>query len=390
MERRQGKSARRGAAKGAVLAVSFAMVISACSSAGTSSKKSSGSSGGSIAAAGTAYDVAAVNAEVAKYTTRPTSIGIDAKVKGVVPTGKTIMYLQCGAPSCKDAGDYLEAATKAVGWTLKRVNAGISAETVKAAWGQAVTEKPDGVVASGFPRVLFEDELAKLKALNIPVVDQIVGDVAGNGLSLVLADPTDQAATGTRLAQYILKQNNGKAFEALAVITSAYTSLSNTNKAFGAAITAACSTCKVDDLDVPVTSLGTDLPSRVTSYLSKHPKVKWVYMGFSDMVTGLPAALKAAGLGDVKVVTYDGNATTQAYLKNNQSLVAMDQYPAPEIMWRSVDFFIRTMLGEDTAVDSAHTLPVWVIDGAQVPSTTGSFPAVEAFESQYKALWNVT
>ncbi|HEY2165727.1 MAG TPA: substrate-binding domain-containing protein [Jatrophihabitantaceae bacterium] len=334
--------------------------------------------------------MAAVNAEVAKYSSRPTSIGISTPVSGAVPTGKTIDYLQCGAPSCKDAGDYLELATQAVGWTLKRVDAGISAETVKAAWGQAVTDKPDGVIASGFPRVLFESELAKLKAMNIPVVDEIVGDAAGNGLSLVLADPTDQAATGTRLAQYVLKQNNGKAFEALSVITSAYTSLVNQDKAFGTAITSVCATCKVDHLDVPITSLGTDLPTRVTSYLSAHPKVKWVYVGFSDMVTGLPAALKAAGLGDVKLVTYDGNPTTQAYLKNGQSLVAMDQYPAPEIQWRAVDFFIRTMLGEDTAVDSAHTLPAWVIEGAQVPSTTGSFPAVADYQTQYKALWKLT
>jgi ribose transport system substrate-binding protein len=376
---------RKGIIIAALLAASAG--LTSCSDSQTDDPGSDTSE--AAATVGTDYDLAAVTAEVDTFTTRPTSIGVDAPLVGAIPADKTIAYIQCGAPACVESGDFLESATDAVGWKLERIDAGVTAESVKAAWQQAVETTPDGVVASGFPRVLFDPELAQLADMGIPVINQITADEPGNGLSLVLAGTADQEKAGKRIADYMLAQNNGDAFPVLSVTTSAYASLLNTQKGMEAEFKKVCPDCKVDGLDVPVTSIGGDLPTRITSYLSSHPDVKWVWNGFSDMSSGLPAALKAANLNDVKVVSYDSSPTIQSYLDQGQAVVAIDAYPAPEMMWRSIDYFIRTMNGEDTSPDEALTLPEWIVTQDTLPSASEPFPLVEDYQEQFKALWNL-
>jgi ribose transport system substrate-binding protein len=383
----------RGSA-GLALSVASVLLLSACGS-GSSGGTSSGS--GSDASVSTAdYNLAAAKAAIAKFTTRPTSIGITKPITGSVPKGKTIDLVQCGVPACASAGNYLVSAGQAVGWTIKRIQAGLTAESTKAAWDQVVANKPDGVVTTGSPRALFNPELAQLKAAGIPVVDQSTGDPQANGLSLVMLGTPALAGTpgnpgvANRIADYMLSQNGGKAFESLAVYTSAYTSETAGLGGFKTAMAAACPKCKVDTLNVPLSSIGSDLPTRITSYLSAHPKVKWVWPNYDDFVNGLPQALQAAGLGSTKLVTWDSSTASLAYVKSG-AITAFDAYPAAEMMWRSIDFLIRTFNKESTAVDSAP-LPAWLIDsGAQIPpNTTGLFPLVANYEAQFKKLWKIS
>lgn len=367
----------------AAVSVAVALALSACSS--------SSSTNGSNTAAASDYNVAAAKALAAEFTTRPTSVGVTTPITGSVPAGKTIDLVQCGVPACQEAGDYLQSAVQAVGWKLVRINAGLTAETTKAAWDQAVSNKPDGVVTSGSPDSLFKPELAKLAAMNIPVVDQSVNDPQGDGLSLVLLGKAGYEAVGARIADYILAQNNGKAFQTATFYSSGYAGEQNGADAFKSTIMKACPKCTVDSENVPLTSIGSDFPQRVTAFLSAHPKVQWVWPNYSDFVTGLPQALTAASLTSIKLVTWDSNSTSVSYMKNGKGLVAFDAYPAAEMMWRSVDFFIRTFNHESTSVDSSP-LPVWFIDNpAQIPSSsTGLFPLVANYQAQFKKLWKLS
>ena len=202
-------------------------------------------------------------------------------------------------------------------------------------------DKPDAVIASGFSRALFNPELAKLKSLNIPVVDLTTADAPGNGLSAVFDYGPDYLASGKRLADYALAQD-GTNVNAVMVLSSAFANLGFVGKGFKAELNSKCPSCSVDSFEVPATSIGKDLPTRITAYFSAHPKVNWAYIGYDDMVLGVPAAMASAGLtGKVKLVTIDNEPATQAYMKNKQALVASDGFPGPEIMWRSVDFLLR-------------------------------------------------
>lgn len=380
---RIGTKVRLGRLVGVASAAVLAVGLTACGG--------SDDSGGGTGDAGAVTIPAELKAEVAKTTERPTSIGLTEPVKSV-PKAKRIAYIQCGAPTCAANGKFLKAAADAVGWTIEPIDAGSTPEQVKAAWAQAVRSKPDGVVASGFPRAFFEPELKQLAEAKIPVVDLSVTDPPGNGLSAVFAYNPDYVTAGTRLGNYAVVNSGGEQIKAVMVTTGAYKNLAIVGGSFSDAIKKHCSSCSVDELKVPATAIGKDLPTRISTYLQAHPDINWVYVGFADMLTGVPAALKSASIkpGDVKLVTINNTPISASYMRDEQYLVATHIYGYPEMMWRSIDFLIRELGGESTEGTTAHTLPAWVVTKDELPAdVTKEFPTVEDYEAQYRKLWGV-
>ncbi len=373
-----------------IAAVALALTAAACGSSSKSSSSSNTtapSSGSATTASPAGGGTGSVQAQVQRWLQRPTSINISQKVQGAIPTGKTIDWLQCSVPACVALTAPLQEAVSTVGWTLRVVDAGVTPESVKAAWDKAVQDKPDAVIASGFSRSIFEPELAQLKSMNIPVIDMTTADPPGNGLTAVFDYGPDYLASGQRLADYAVS-HAGANINAVMVTSSAFANLSFVGQGFQQELQSKCPSCKVSSFQVPATSIGADLPTRIASYLTAHPDVNWAYIGYDDMVLGVPSALSGAGIGGkVKLVTIDNEPATQAYMKNGQDLVASDGFPGPEIMWREVDYLIRYFNHESTDPDTAHNLPVWLLTGANVPSTTSSFPLVADYQAQYKALW---
>jgi ribose transport system substrate-binding protein len=325
---------------------------------------------------------------------RPASVGITTPIGTPIPKGKTIAYIQCGSPACVVNGDVLQQAASAVGWKINRINAGLTVQSIQAAWQQAVTEHPDAVITSGVSRALFNPELAQLAAAHTPVIDMTTADPPGNGLTAVFGWGSQWSEQGKILADYMLVNSGGKPLNELSVSVSAYANLGMISDGIAQQIKANCASCTTDTLDVPVTSIGTDLPSRITSYLSAHPNVNWVYVGFADMMSGLPSALNAAGLGSVKIVTIDRTTASEEYMTNGQSLVMSAGFDVGEMMWRAVDFLARTWTGKSTAEDTAiSALPIWVVTKANQPAgnaTTGYYPFVPDYTSLYKSLWGLT
>jgi ribose transport system substrate-binding protein len=331
-----------------------------------------------------------LSAEVARALERPTSIGIDAPLRGGIPRGKTIWWMQCSSPACVALTKPLKAATDAVGWRLRVVNAGLTPETVKAAWDQAVQGDPDAVIGSGFSRALYEPELRALADRGVPVLNMTTADPPENGYAATQNYGPDFTAAGERLGQYVLDRG-GDDVKAVTITASAFANLGYIARGFKATIEENCDACEVDDEIVPATSLGNDLPTRVSTYLQAHPDVNWVYMGYADMMVGVPAALASAGISkdDVHFVTLDSLPTTAQYMKDGNYLVAAEGSPKPEMMWRHVDFLLRYFNREPTEPATAHTLPTWTLTADTLPSTTEEFPLVDGYEQQYKQLWGV-
>jgi ribose transport system substrate-binding protein len=365
-----------------------ATVLAACSSSSPSATSSTAATTGS----GSSPALTALTTQVSKWLEQPTSINITTPVSGTIPKGKTIYWLPCSLPACLVQKPIFEAATAALGWHLKIILAGETPETIGDAWTQAVQDHPDAVVTSGFSRTLFEPELQELKAMHVPVFDFATADPPGNGLTAVFDYGPDYYASGQRLAAYALSQSGDKNVHALDVISSIYQNLTDIANGFDAELKAKCSSgCSTARLNVPVTSIGSNLPTLVTSYLQVHPGINWSYVGFSDMVLGLPAALNAAGFGDVKLLTIDNDPSIDNYIRNGQSLVATDGFPIYDIIYRIMDYLARTYTGNSTAVDTAHTLPIWILDkNNMLPAsqTAGPFSLVTDTAAQFEHLWH--
>jgi ribose transport system substrate-binding protein len=360
--------------------------IAIAASVGTASAHSTGSVS-AHSSSGLSAAIAANNA----YERRPTSIGITTPVGAKIPKNKTIDFIQCGVPACVVEGNILQAATKLLGWKLVRINAGTSAQQIADAYQTAVTNKPNAVIGSGFARALFAPEVLKLKALKIPVLEAFVADSTGNGM-YVVGGPKLNSIQGKEEADYILASSKSKSGSFGSVVPSGFPNMVQENSAFQAQIKADCSGCSVKPLIVPVTSIGTDLPTRVSTFLSANPNILWTWLGYDDMVSGVPVALKGAGVTNAKFSTISMNGTVADAIKGNQGVYSGIGVSFPEVYWREIDLLARMFAGKPFAVDlNDATLPVWTITKSNLPSNAGAtlFANVVNYQQQFKKLWGL-
>jgi ribose transport system substrate-binding protein len=102
------------------------------------------------------------------------------------------------------------------------------------------------------------------------------------------------------------------------------------------------------------------------------------------LATGLPAALKAAGLTDVKIVGQGGDPTAFQALAQGQilALVPFDYYA---VDYQMIDALARHFAGvtvEQTAP------PLWLLTKDNLPSDyTKLFPMVPDYQNKFLKLW---
>lgn len=334
---------------------------------------------------------AEVSAAVQQATKRPTDIGVKAYAKDI-PTGKTVAFIQCSVPSCVVLGGHLKRATDALGWKLKVINAGDGSDPlkVKNAWSQAVTLAPDAVIGTGFPRNIMESQIQALKKANIPVIMGASTDAASNGITASLNSTDAFARYGAAAAQYVVAQRGvSEKTSTVYLHTPGFPIQTAAKDAFQAEYKKICGPCKFHVLDVPGSSIGTDLPQRTTGFLLNNPGVNAIVPGFSDLALGLPNALRGAGLQDrIKtMVTIDVNPTVSSYIK--EGLIDATVHEGWEMwMWRAIDVVLRHQGGDDTAAASdVSTFPTWTVTKKTLPSADKDYPMVEDFADQFKAAW---
>lgn len=330
--------------------------------------------------------------EVAGLLERPTSIGVEAPI-GAIPADKQLAYLQCSLPACESLGNALKEAIAAVGWELQVISTGATPEEIKNAWAQAVRLAPDGVIGLGHDRRFFEEELGMLEEAEIPVLRLNVVDPVGGGVTGVLLGRDTYEAAGETLARYMLSKA-GDELDAVAVtVGEVLPSLEVMAESFRSTVEEACEPCAVEILELPSTSLGKDLATRVAAHLRRNPGVNWVEIGLSDMAVGLPAALRSAGLtpAELQVVALGAyNVAANQYLADGEFLTAVLTAASDEQMWRAVDFFIRSFNGADTEPSTSRaTWPEWLVTKQTQPTSTQTYPTVEDYRDQYLALWGL-
>lgn len=366
------------------LLAAAALALTACSTDGGTSP----ASGGDDPAA--QDSVATASQEwVAPYLERPTSIGIDEHLTGGIPAAKTVYYLQCAVPACQETADTIRDSMEAIGWKLTTVDAGMAPEDMKAAFAQAIADKPDAVIISGINHSQYPDELGQLKKLGIPVMNMTTADPPSDEVLAVFFGVPEFEATGERLGHYAMSQT-GQNTHAVSFMISAFSNTEIVAKTFTETITDNCDSCTADVVDVPLTSLGTDLVPQVVTYLQAHPDVNWVNLGYADMIIGMPDALKAAGIPtDVKFVSIGPSEVAFDALRNGDYLVALDSPSTYDITWRFADVLMRHFDGESIEPSIAHTYPQWIVTKDNIPVTEGTFPLVEDYTTQFMSIWGL-
>jgi ABC-type sugar transport system substrate-binding protein len=367
------------------VAAGFALLVAVCLVAACSSSKSSGSGSNNSGGGSSDAGLAQAKAIVAKYSTQPTTLPITEKITKPIPTGRHIHFISCGSPECAQEGQIIKQATDALGWTLTVINTSGTPETQKAAFAQVVREKSDAVLYSAINKSTFASELPQLKANGTFVAACCITDAVGNGIDYANEVPEQTAEIGELKAAWIVADSNADA-NIVYVDLPAFSILATSRDRFKSSLPTLCPKCRVDVLEIPVTALGVDVPTRIVAYLRAHPKVKYIAMSTDGITIGLPAALKAAGLNDVKIIGQGATATNLQYIHSGQEGASI-AFPFYEALWAMVDAVARHEAGVPLAPSAVPSL--WLLTKDTAPTTNKLFPVVQGSEAQFKSLWGV-
>jgi hypothetical protein len=169
-----------------------------------------------------------------------------------------LIFLPCGVPAGQAQIKPVTEAAEAAGWTAKSINTGLTPESDKSAWEQAVREEPDAVAATcGFPTEWYASELKELAARKIPIITY--GDPTikpENGVTGVVNGALRfREYLGPTTADWVAVKGQGHA-HVLFVWSSAFEVLPFELEGYKKRIAEVCPECKTEFYNAPAESVG--------------------------------------------------------------------------------------------------------------------------------------
>lgn len=365
-------------------ALAAVLLIAACGSSGSGSSSSSGSKLSSADQAG----LAKAQAFLAKAEARPTQITSTVKITKPVPKGKTVYFVTCGAsPECTQEGAIVQQADNLLGWKTVVLNNNGTPQQWKSDFNQVVQAKPAAVLYSAIPASVFASEVPAMKKNGTFIDGCCVTDAVGSatGIGYAIDVPAQVGPIGGAQAAFVAADSKDAATQSLIVNLPSLEILSTGVADYKAGMATYCPTCKVSELDIALTNIA-NAPATITAYLRAHPSIHYVVLATDGLTIGLPAALKAAGLRDVKIVGQGATPTNLQYLHSGQQAVDV-AFPYYEALWSMVTAAAQHAAG--VPVTASVAPPLWVLTPSNAPTSSSAFPVVTGYKSQYMALWGV-
>jgi ribose transport system substrate-binding protein len=358
-----------------------ALAVGGCGSSGSSS----GTSGGAATSAGGSgkVDMAAAQAAVAQYSGKATAFPVDQPLKAK-PAGKTVAYMQCSTPACAFFAQIIAPTQKALGYKLKIVKAGPSANEVQAAMSSIVSLKPQGALLPASDPNQFLNQAKQLQDGKVPVSVNGVVDPEKYGFDNAFINNATDELAGKLMADWAVADTGGGEVVFYGVQELSFTPIMQ--KAFDAEMAAVCSSCKVRHVSIPIASIGKDAPSQVVSDLQSHPNTKVAVFGNAETGTGLPAALKSANI-KVKIMGFGPPPAILGYIKQGEwdAGIGVD---APTMLWSQVDALARLMSGQpQTAGELKGLPPIQILTTKDNFDPTKLWTGYPDFAQRFMKLW---
>jgi ABC-type sugar transport system substrate-binding protein len=320
---------------------------------------------------------------MAEGTKRPAESTVTKPIGKPIPSGKKIAFISCGTSQCQLQGEIIQGAAAHLGWTSRTLATDGSPTQIQEAFTTALRDGVDAVILNAATRDAIAKQLEQAKAKDVAYIGCCSTDKIGDGYLYNTSTPEQNARIGKYLAAAVVSDSKGEA-NTLYVDIPAFTILGALGESFKSDYQSMCPDCGFAKIDVALPRLG-DSPNIIVSYLRSHPDVNYVALSVADALgTGLPAALKAAGLTDVKIVGQGGDPTAFQAIAQGQ-ILALVPFPYYDVDYMMVDALARHFAG----VPLEHTAPpLWMLTKDNLPSDyTKLFPNVESYESDFLELW---
>jgi ribose transport system substrate-binding protein len=332
-------------------AVFLAVVIAACGSSSSSSSSGSSSTtstenGGSATTAETttaaAGGIATAEKMIAPYIGHPSAFPVTEKLNEI-PKGANLIYMDCGTPVCALIWEFMQAPAATMGVHLERIKAGLTANTVSAAFETAISKKPDAVLVGAIDINLWAKQLEELQAANIAVV--VLGVVGTKPYGVVGAE-IEAAQNGELMASYVAAKMNPEANVVIYEVPELSFSGIVTEK-FVETMATVCPKCSVRTSHIAGTEIGSTAPNTVVSDLQANPETDVAVFTSDEIEAGLPTALKAAGI-EVETLGYGPSPTNLQYIKEGKETAALAA-DGPVSIWTVIDAAARGIIGQELA-----------------------------------------
>lgn len=373
-----------------IIAVSTAalLTVAACGgsdSNGGGSGSDASTTGSSSGIGGESSVVKADIAKLAQYENPKPSVTVPALSKRP-PTGKKVDIINCSVPVCALYTQAAEKAAAALGWKTKIVSTQFTPESYTATWNSVVQDKPDVVFAAAIlPSSMVRSQVNALHAAGTIILPYAGDAPAGPGTPYLFSKANTPEQKQQGVVQGLIAVADAKGGPNVLFLAVPDTpSTAPTGAALKTTVEAAGG--KYSELNLNTADIGTKAPGQVVSYLRSHPKVKYVCLPWDDWISGLPQALKSAGLGSVKVIGTAANATSQKAVKDGlifRSVV----HPTAQNAWWMMDAAARQMVG-DPILDPNPPGPVAVVQPSNV-GALGDASSWPHIDSIFRTAWGV-
>jgi ribose transport system substrate-binding protein len=323
---------------------------------------------------------------VDQYLQRPTKIDLDTPVGKDIPTGLKLYFISCGVEACEAEADIIKQATDILGWTFTKISTDGSPQQIQNAWEQVVREKPDGVIYTATPRSQIEQYITQASGNGTAIAACCITDKPENGIIWTTSTPDQLGDLAKPMAAWVVNDaatgGNDKP-GALYVDLPDFPILSSLATGFESSFKELCADCAFDKLPIGLADLQ-NANDNIVSFLRAHPDTKYVITSTDSPFQALPAALKAAGLDDVKIFGEGPSTANLTNIANGDQAGSM-AFAFYEIMFGAVDAIARAKAGADVVPGFAP--PNWILTKDNLPSSTEFFPLVPDIVDQFKALW---
>jgi ribose transport system substrate-binding protein len=374
--------------------------VAACGGGGSSSSSSpteteaegAGSeTGGEAASGATAEGLAYATGKVEEASKPPTHIGPTEPIKKPIPTGKTIISVNCGAESCSNTEEGLKEAAAVLGWKVKTINAEPTPQAIQEAYETVVREDPDGVTSLGQSKESFERQLKQMEEAGIPFVSAYGPDPEGGGITLQLVGPLPGGKAETDpamklLADKAIVDSKGEGEIGVAVLTG-FPTPAQFAEAFEEEVTEHCPKCSTKQIEIAPTAIGKTSETELVNFLRANPNIHYLFLTYEALATGLAQAAKATGIEAPKTYSWAPVGLGDEALRTGESTAAVPQ-GEPELGWQIADAFARLFTGEN--VQASKKLQPWTLWGQSVnnlPPEGANPPIIVGFQKQYEELW---
>jgi ribose transport system substrate-binding protein len=382
------RGSRRLAARSVVLLVAAAasLLVVACGSSGSNNGSTKPSTSGLSAADKAGLSKA--QSFLTQYEQQPTQITSTVKVGKPVPKGKTLYFITCGStPECTQEGPIVQQADNLLGWKTVVLNNDGTPQQWKSDFNQVVQAKPAAVLYSAIPQADFASEVPALKKNGTFVAGCCVTDSADatTGIGYAIDVPDQIGPIGGAQAAFVAADSKDTG-DSVIVNLPSFPILSTAVTIYKSTMKSYCPTCKVSELDISLANIAS-APATITSYVRANPSIKYVVAATDGLTIGLPAALKAAGLSDVKIVGQGATPTNIQYLHSGEEAFDV-AFPYYEALWSMVTAAAQSAAG--VPVTPSVAPPLWLLTPQNAPPvSTQAFPVVSNYKSEYEALWGV-